>query len=312
MDRGVFKDERGHAYDGRVVDGTSRWMELNQRYLSAAIGVVRAHIEHAAATAGTTRSTIVAAERALADATKAAAALDDPPALETVATVFGLSGFERSVLVLCAGVELEADLVRLCGAGPTFGMALGALPDAHWGAAAPGAPLRRWRLVEVGAGTTLAASTLRISERCLFELIGTPQLDRDLEAVLEPVDGTCPLTERQQASVARLVAAWSAPRDGPRLPPITVHGGTRRRSTGDRRRRGRRRRPRALRAGGLDAARRRGRPPGTVALVGAGGGAAPRGAARRCRRDARRRVTVARRTLRGAHLWPPRGERRAP
>src|ERR1700754_1364243 len=77
MERGVFKVERGHAYDGRVVDGTSRWMELNQRYLSAAIDVVRAYVEHAAATTEATRNTIVAADRALADATKAAAVLDD-------------------------------------------------------------------------------------------------------------------------------------------------------------------------------------------------------------------------------------------
>jgi hypothetical protein len=202
-------------------------MELNQRYLSAAIGVVRAHVEQAAAPAEAARRITVEADRALADAEKAAAALDDPPALETVASVFGLSSFERAVLVLCAGVELEADLGRLCGAGPTFGLALAALPDAHWGAAAPGAPLRRWRLIEVGAGASLTASTLRISERCLFELIGTPQLDHDLEAVLEPVVGSCPLTDRQQATVAGVVAAWSAPREGARPPTITVHGGTR-------------------------------------------------------------------------------------
>ena len=195
-----------HAYDGRVVDGTSRWMEVNQRYLSAAIGVVRAHVEHAAERPTRRRRRSIAdADRALADAAKAAAAVDDPPALETVASVFGLSDFERAVLVLCAGVELEADLARLCGAGPTFGLALGSLPDAHWGAAAPGAPLRRWRLVEVGAGATLASSPLRISERCLFELIGTPQLDRDLEAVLEPVERRLPA---DRPAVRRPSPAW--------------------------------------------------------------------------------------------------------
>ena len=217
-----------HAYDGPVVDATSRWMEANQRYLSAAVAVVRAYVEDAAGGGERSASSIVDAERALAGAAKAAAALDDPPALETVASVFGLSVFERAVLVLCAGVELEADVARLCGAGPTFGLALGSLPDAHWGAAAPGAPLRRWHLVEVGAGAALASSPLRISERCLFELIGTPQLDRDLEAVLEPVNGRCPLTVRQQASVATVAAAWSGSRHEARPPLITLHAGFRR------------------------------------------------------------------------------------
>ena len=109
---------------------------------------------------GRRRARVAEAERSLADEAKTAGALDDPPALETVASVFGLTAFERAVLVLCAGVELEAGLARLCGTGPTFGLALGSLPGAHWSAAAPGAPLRRWRLVEVGAGATLMSSPL--------------------------------------------------------------------------------------------------------------------------------------------------------
>ena len=37
-----------------------------------------------------------------------------PPALEVLCRLFGLSSFERSVVVLCAGVELDAAFASLC------------------------------------------------------------------------------------------------------------------------------------------------------------------------------------------------------
>jgi hypothetical protein len=37
-----------------------------------------------------------------------AAEMDEQPALEYLAAVFGLSPFERDVLLMCAGVELDA------------------------------------------------------------------------------------------------------------------------------------------------------------------------------------------------------------
>src|SRR5690348_8867617 len=53
-----------------------------------------------------------------------AAAPEAPSALDVVADAFGLSPFERAVLLLCAGVELDAGHAALCGGAPTFGLAL--------------------------------------------------------------------------------------------------------------------------------------------------------------------------------------------
>src|SRR5262249_41803373 len=126
---------------------------------------------------------------------EAAAAMPAPPALETLCATFGLSPFERAVLVLCAGQELDSRFAALCAAAqgdaqrpyPTFSLAPATLPQPHWSALTPAAPLRRWRLIEVGAGSALTLSPLRIDERVLHYLAGVQHLDERLAGLLEPV-----------------------------------------------------------------------------------------------------------------------------
>ncbi|MDX1530154.1 MAG: hypothetical protein R3362_01380 [Rhodothermales bacterium] len=145
---------------------TAPWAEANQRYLTAALAEVRAALERPAPEA------TEEPPRTPASPDRIAAEMDAPPALEQLCEAFGLSPFERGVLLLCAGVELEASFAALCAAAgggphPTFGLALAALPEAHWSALAPTAPLRHWRLVEARPGDTLVSSPLRIDERVL-------------------------------------------------------------------------------------------------------------------------------------------------
>ena len=107
-------------------------------------------------------------------------AMPAPSALDTLCAMFGLSEFERRILLLCAGMELEGDFANRCAAAPgsggnpwpSFGLALAAFPDAHWDALANSAPLRRWRLIEIIGSGPLVASRLRIDERILFFLTG--------------------------------------------------------------------------------------------------------------------------------------------
>src|SRR6185436_2323206 len=121
------------------------WPEANQRHLLAALARVRAALRRHAGTEP-------AEDGAAADEEALARAMEAPPALARVVETFGLSPFERDVLLLCAGVELDAAFaaaVRAAGEGarPTFALALAALEGGHWSALAPGAPLRWWRLV---------------------------------------------------------------------------------------------------------------------------------------------------------------------
>ncbi|MHC5831868.1 MAG: ATP-binding protein, partial [Nostoc sp.] len=96
--------------------------------------------------------------------------------------------FERYLLLLCAGMELDASFAVLCAAAcgnkqhtyPTFGLAMTVLESIHWSAFTPAGTLRRWRLIEVGSGSELMSSPLRIDERRLHYLIGIQHLDQRL------------------------------------------------------------------------------------------------------------------------------------
>ena len=107
----------------------------------------------------------------------------EPPgtaaALVRLCTAFALSNFERDVLLMCAGAELDPKLDALYGrahddprrAWPTFGLALAMLPDPHWSALTPAAPLRRWRLLDVvdrGAARGQPSSSRRTNSALLL------------------------------------------------------------------------------------------------------------------------------------------------
>jgi hypothetical protein len=125
----------------------------------------------------------------------AAPSLDPPAAIDTLSAMFALSPFERAVLLLCAGVELEGRFAEICAAAQgdprrgfaTFGLALAALPDAHWSALTRDRPLRYWRLVETAPGDTLTSAPLRIDERILHLLAGVQSSDERLDGVIAPM-----------------------------------------------------------------------------------------------------------------------------
>jgi hypothetical protein len=183
----------------------SDWTEANQAFLAAALRRVKALLAGRG-------DALVAAEAALP------AFVGAPPALERIARGFGLSRFERDLLLLCAGVELDAEMAALCAqaagdparAHPTFSLALGALPEAHWSALSPDAPLRRWRLIEPGEGPSLTLAPLRIDERVLHCLAGVRQLDERLAALLEVLPPTDPadLVPSQRQGATEAASAW--------------------------------------------------------------------------------------------------------
>ncbi len=143
-------------------------------------------------------------------------------ALESVCDGFGLSRFERSVLLLCAGVELDSRIADACatahgdpGRGyATFGLALAALPGAHWSALTPARPLRAWRLLEMHGADTLAASRLRISERILHGLVGVESDEPAFDGIIVRM---APELAELQAAAFFEVGLEAMLRDGLRL-----------------------------------------------------------------------------------------------
>lgn len=160
------------------------WLRTNQRLLMAEVERVRALIE---------KRDAGAAEQRIAEAE---AALSSASSLERITAAFGLSPFERDVLLLCAAVELDGSFSAAVAAAseerqparPTFSLALAALPLAHWSALAPAGPLRRWHLIELDPGHSLTSSPLRISERVLHHLAGVPHMDERWNALVTPVE----------------------------------------------------------------------------------------------------------------------------
>jgi SpoVK/Ycf46/Vps4 family AAA+-type ATPase len=139
-------------------------------------------------------------------------------ALDALCTLFGLTTFERRIVLLCAGMELDGDFANSCasspGSGgnpwPSFGLALAAFPNAHWDALANNAPLRRWHIIEICGDGPLAHSRLRIDERILFFLTGVSQLDARLANLVVPLRESAEVADSQRAVLDRLETAWKS------------------------------------------------------------------------------------------------------
>jgi ATPase family associated with various cellular activities (AAA) len=115
-------------------------------------------------------------------------------ALDRLCTLFGLSTFERDLIVLCAGHGLQSRFVTACAAAagdpraawPTFALAMTVLDNPHWSAVSPARPLRHWQLLETDRGSVLHGP-LRLDERILHFLIGVPAIDERLQALARPL-----------------------------------------------------------------------------------------------------------------------------
>ncbi|MHC1767293.1 MAG: ATP-binding protein [Verrucomicrobiia bacterium] len=198
------------------------WVTANQRCLMAELAVLIAWLEPSS---DSTRSDDAVAQQSLREAR---AAMPAPAALDSLYELFGLSPFERSLLLLCAGVELDGEFSRRCARAwasggnpwPSFGLALSCIPDAHWDALTSTAPLRRWRMIEINSGSGLVAAPLRIDERILFYLTGVSSIDERLTGFVCPLRQSSELTPSQTTVVDRLEGAWSKAFQARSIPPV--------------------------------------------------------------------------------------------
>jgi hypothetical protein len=138
--------------------------------------------------------------------------------LDLLCDACGLSRFERSVLVLCAGAQIDRDLSAALmargSAAPTFGIALARLADPHWSALSPWSPLRYWRLIEVEAGP-LTTAPLRLDEWALHVMLGASALDARLAGIVRPVTAGGPVARSTEVAGDQLVTAWTQPEGEP-------------------------------------------------------------------------------------------------
>jgi len=177
----------------RSVASPLSWGERNHEWLVAALARLRDRIQAQRGEPGAWQSRGV--EDCLADETT----LGFTPALLWCGSEFGLTPFERELLLLAAGVELDqrlrASIAALNNGVPTisFAMALAILTQPHWDALSPDAPLRYWQLVTVdedgvGAGGTLTRAPIRIDERVLHFITGVAADDTVLSGRARRID----------------------------------------------------------------------------------------------------------------------------
>jgi hypothetical protein len=182
--------------------GPATWVEANQRLLATELSRLRRRI------AGDGDDPD--------DAGITEAELASPAAIDVIAHAFDLSSFEREVLLLCAGIEMDAQFAATWakangGHGATFATALGALDEPHWSALTPARPLRRWRLIEMEPNQPITAAALRIDERILHFLAGINLLDQRLRPLLTVREPSRLMAEQQQAIANAVAAVWTRP-----------------------------------------------------------------------------------------------------
>jgi AAA+ superfamily predicted ATPase len=197
------------------------WLQSNQQALLLAMENVRQALERHRSAESTERGQPATGRESA----------EPGSALSGLCQTFSLSPFERDLLVLCAGVELDAgfsDSVAACGearhGAPTFSLALAALPDAHWSAITPASALRHWKLIEIGPGETLTTSPLRINERVLHFLVGVLYVDEELQGLLQTARTAQELPDSHQDLVRQVVELWTAQERSTPAPVVQLCG----------------------------------------------------------------------------------------
>ncbi|MFN6567011.1 ATP-binding protein [Dendronalium sp. ChiSLP03b] len=193
----------------------AKWQQANYSYLMNALAIVRNALESQGKENNFTP------------------ALSTDNALSTLCNIFGLSNFERNVLLLCIGMELDANWGFLCANAksgitqpyPTFMLAMAVLPQSHWSAFTPNAPLRRWQLIQIAEGSALNLSPLRIDERVLHYVVGLNDLDRRLQNIVKPLQMQSTGNVASHLQLAeQLATTWAQIDKEAVLPVIQLYG----------------------------------------------------------------------------------------
>lgn len=222
------------------MNGTlNQWQQRNETFLAAALQLLRLRLERLAQSIGRQEPLPEKQRVSEADIIEAAEALtpfetdDPPPALLILGRRLGLSPFEQEVMLLCAAMELDTRMPRLCALAqdepsrryPTFALALALFDEPAWDVLSPERPLRYWRLIRVDrlSAHSLTASPLSADERIVNYIKGLNHLDERLATLLVPFDGedeAADLPPSQQLAVASVVRHLRASLNGG-PPPVT-------------------------------------------------------------------------------------------
>jgi hypothetical protein len=165
-------------------EGNDGWSERNQLWLTDELGLLRHRLDQ------TEPPVPVAVTGGEAEF---------EPALERCAALFGLSRFERQLLLLAAGFELDSGVRQAVAnaharandgsraSQPSFSLGFATLEEPHWDALSPQAPLRRWKLIEMEGRSSPAIQPIGVDERILHFITGVSSFDERLQGLVKLV-----------------------------------------------------------------------------------------------------------------------------
>jgi len=206
--------------------GQTDWTIANRDVLAAEFARLRARLR------GEGELDAVAVLREVRGGLEGAAAID------ILTERFGLSDFERDILLLTAGIEMNGELAHLCdearppetgvggvhvsgvpvsSASVSFGLGLAVLANPHWSALVPTRPLRYWHLIEADGSEGLSSAQLRIDERILHYLAGINYPDMRLQPLIRKISKPAFLPDSHKA-VALQIAQFTKQGAGDMLP----------------------------------------------------------------------------------------------
>ncbi|NEO84785.1 MAG: ATP-binding protein [Spirulina sp. SIO3F2] len=157
-------------------------------------------------------------------------------ALAQLCQKFNLNAFERDLLLLCVGAEINPKITRLCAQAqgdpslttPTLGLALALFATPQWSSLSPQSPLHRWHLVGLAPHTQLVQAPLKLDRRVLCYLLGELAIDESLKPYVRhtPKHSTQPtsLPASQAQIVEGIIGAWQIIPAGQFLPLIQLCG----------------------------------------------------------------------------------------
>ena len=174
-----------------MTPSTEEWHKANYRYLLAEIEQV-AQILDRHLSAGEKQST---PPLTLQQKIPAGSSNNTLFRLDKLCATFHLAAIERDILLLCTGMELMPDFRLACAAiqgdpqlnYPTFALAAKIFPSFDWSVISSYSPLQQNHLIEIGAGSSLTLSPLRIDQTLLCYLLGEPCLDSFLSNTIKQI-----------------------------------------------------------------------------------------------------------------------------
>jgi len=209
------------------------WYSVNQRLLIAAVDLVKLELKNYKCNLEEAEDFDYGEERnqLVEEYNSASSQLSGPSPLEKLCTAFGLTEFERDILLLAVGIELDSEfdaLVKTFQGGndlsmPTFSLALAVFPHAHWNGIIPTAPLRYWRLISVSHHQVITKSSFSIDEQVLNYLIGLPHINETLSGLFRPISEQSDLVPSHSSLVDQIHQVLLRNSDSP-LPAIELYG----------------------------------------------------------------------------------------